>query len=127
MDTLIELITEENTLQLAIGAHEWCRCTLVQGERQTYLGSETMTYVAGHLLELLREQPDEAAEGSKSSPWIWVLSLTEAHATLYLMERTKQHGLDLLWQDEEAKEIGHMRLSSEEAARWRVQLSELIL
>jgi len=54
----------------------------------------------------------------------WVLSLAEAHCTLYVAKRHSER--ILFWQNAEAKVIGTIKLSEVEMVQWRKQLEMLL-
>ena len=89
-----------------------------------YLGAETLSYLVSRLLTALSHDPEEVIGEISGHKVRWVLSLTEAHCTLYVAVCHSER--ILFWQNAEAKVIGTIKLSEVEMAQWRKQLEMLL-
>lgn len=119
---MVNLNGEGGTLRIDIGENDWSRCELVTDEEEIYLGAETKEILVERLLNGLRIDAtiDGEIEGRKVR---WVLSLSEAHASLYAS--TDAADRTLFCQDKNGAVIGRISLSSGRSEEWRRQLEAL--
>jgi hypothetical protein len=100
----------------------WSRCTLSpDGGEPRFLGADDIGIIAGRLLmNLAADQPPTTELAGR--PVRWVLSLAEAHHSLF----TYMDGLDrvLVWQDADGCRLRTgFRLSDAQFREWREQLA----
>lgn len=123
VDTVV-LDGHGGSLRIEAGPKGWCRCELISS-RRTYLGAANIDHLTSRLLAALDEDLEGDAIGEILGYEVsWVMSLSEAHCTLYAT--TGGPDLTLFWQDAEAKLIGAIRLSRDQRFRWRQQLESLV-
>jgi hypothetical protein len=122
MNKLIQLHQNQWILQFTLSTDDWCEFALI-GEKQTYrLGAERLCYVAERLFHVLCE--DDEQVNSDNQSYSWVLSLAEIHSSLYVVQ--KGDSKCLLWQDENAKDLAEICLSSVDCLTWCNQLKQII-
>lgn len=124
----IVLRTDGGTLvlQLGPGTNRWTRCYL-EGDQSVFLGAETASYLVKSLLIAVG---DEAGLETRE-PFIepsgrearWILSLSEAHCSLYLT--AVDSGRLLFWMDGEGKNIANLVLTPKDCLEWSRQLEEV--
>ncbi len=121
----LKLQAQDNFLSIAIDENGWAELTLTGPER-IYLGADTWQVIGPRLLSYLRTgDVSGRAYDSRINgyPVACLLTLSEAHHTLYVAQ-SGSDGL-LFWQDagSPALPITAMRLSPERCAQWQESLA----
>lgn len=120
----IGLRTANDNLYLRVEENGWTKCYLSKQGSETFLGADTISNIASRLLGNLTEAEVEPSGEIDGQSVHWVMSLSEAHHTLYYYRQ----GIDriLLWQDAQANLIAKSMLSNAELQKWREQLIPFI-
>jgi hypothetical protein len=108
------------------GVAGWARCSLVpaDGGPQRFLGADALDIIAGRLVAGLDAGNEDTASAPGSSAERCVLTLFEAHHSLYL----RRDGGECVFrlQDGEGRTVETvLRLSDWQARRWRTLLAPL--
>ncbi len=113
---MIQLFANQYCFKIDTTDNDWCKCWLITGENETYLGAERLKYLKDHLLAGLDDSPKENSGRLLEANFNWVLSLSEVHTTLY----AEMDGQDrvLFFQDANAKEVCRIRLSHDQCLQW---------
>jgi len=113
---MIQLFANQYCFKIDTTDNDWCKCWLITGENETYLGAERLKYLKDHLLAGLDDSPKENSGRLLEDNFSWVLSLSEVHTTLY----AEMDGQDrvLFFQDANAKEVCRIRLSQDRCSQW---------
>lgn len=112
------------SLRMRIGTEGWCKCELITTHSSTFLGADNIDQLAGRLLAALDEKHQHTIGEINGYKVSWVLSLSEAHCTLYAA--TCGLGRILFWQDANARLIGTIRLDQQQCAQWHKRLEASI-
>lgn len=98
------MILEFGSAQITfdVDADGWCKVRLVRDGQETFLGAESWRIIRERLLKCF-STPCLAQDHE------WVLSLSEAHHTLYRRESNGE--LELCWQDPKANFLPGIMLS----------------
>jgi predicted ATP-grasp superfamily ATP-dependent carboligase len=123
MGNIVQLDGSGGSIHIDIAPDQWSRCYLVT-RNSIELGAETSSYLVSHLLTALDNDTEELIGEISGHKVKWVLSLAEAHCTLYVAKGDSER--ILFWQDAFAKVIGIIKLSEVEMAQWRKQLEMLL-
>ncbi len=131
VDKLI-LPAENNSLVIEVDAEGWAQCYLAgyAGQERVFLGADDFSVIVTRLNAGLSEHNilDERGAGSIEGHRVaWLLSLAEAHHTLYIA----LCGSDrlLFWQDASRSPVsivGTMRLSSAQCIQWQQSLMAVL-
>ena len=125
MGRLTQLCTADTCLQIGHQTKDWCQLWLVRGENARYLGSTNLNYLVNRLQSVLCNHDQSSIGEIQGHPVCWVLSLDEAHTTLYITIATTEAHRLLFWQDRDARIIDTMTLSTDDGIEWRQQLHKL--
>ena len=117
------LRADTQRIELDVTDPGWCRCWLYDGANRIYLGAETSRYIQSHLLDGLENNPEKIAGIINGEEVYWILSLEEAHHTLYCTVSNEDK--ILFWQDKYAKIISEIKLPAEKVNEWIDQLKAL--
>lgn len=118
---VMSLTCAEGELKIEQTTPEWWRCWFETEIQVAYLGAEGPRYLLPRLLSAVRRMIGQDSEYRPVDSFEWILSLAEAHSSLYL-GRTEA-GIELIWQDAEARTIGRMRPSGDRLLEWERELS----
>lgn len=121
---MLSLCADEQCIEIDTTSPNWCKCWLRNGEDVTYLGAESLKYLRDHLLRSFDASPKEGSSSLQGHKVGWILSLAEAHHTLYMSIETDDRVL--FWQDKNATVINTTRLSQKEILHWQNQLELLM-
>jgi len=125
----LTLEARDNSLLIEVDRNAWAQCYLVE-DSQTYLGAESIGFIASRLLAWLRDGslPGRASAGEINGvPVSCLVPLAEAHHVLYV----GNDGLDclLFWQNARPAPpilAGAMRLSTEQRRQWQKQIASTL-
>jgi hypothetical protein len=121
MAPVITLEGEGGALRLETDARGWTDCFLVAGGGETYLGGDTRARLVPRLLAGLDPLAGPPIGRLAGHDVHWVLTLSEAHHTLYAAD---ENGARLLiWQAPDTAVAGTISLSPARQAEWRSRLT----
>lgn len=120
---MLQLCASEDCIYVDTTDSRWCKCWLIKGEEIVFLGAESLKYVMDHLLSGLDNNSKKTVGNLLGYDVWWVLSLAEAHHTLYAAMANEDR--ILLWQDKNANVISTVRLSQIQYLLWHDQLENL--
>ena len=123
MPIVIRLCANNYCIEIDITNRYWCKCWLVIDDNSTYLGAENLKYLKDHLLAGFDDRPQKISGHLCDDGFSWVLSLAEAHTTLYFTKNGQ--GRVLLLQDTNGKDICRIDLSRNKYLEWRNQITSI--
>lgn len=110
------LVAASARLEIDCDASGWCDATLDANGRHR-LGSETRNVLVDRLVRALRNELSGPSSGElEGVSVVWVLSLSERHASIYAAHRDGMR--NLYFQDAEGKLIARLALGTEEREEW---------
>jgi RHS repeat-associated protein len=112
---------------LLIEQHEdedWYYCTLLVGIRRFYLGADVARCLFPRLLAAIRGNAPGPVSQLKGVAVRWVLSLAEAHASLYVGEEPRY--TLLFWEDEDGELAATLKLVPADVKQWQEEIERII-
>jgi hypothetical protein len=120
----LKLGGEDGDLLITVDENDWAKCYLLTRDSNIFLGTDTIYIVSERLILNLKGVKRKPA-GELAGCIVWqVISLYEAHHTLYFY--IKDEVRKLLWQDGEAKLVATTNLSKDQYREWKRLLTPLI-
>ena len=108
--------TDGGRLDLDISPDGWCKCWLLADGHRRYLGADAAKRVISRLIAGLRGENSEASDEIAGHQVYWVLTLSEAHCTLYVA--CTNSGRLFYIQDANAEVIAMVSLSHASVTEW---------
>jgi len=121
--TLTLAADDRRRIELTIDATGWSRCSLLRDNRRHYLGAESITTLAARFADAFADRAPRSDGEIDGRPIEWILSLSEAHCTLYL-ERGAA-GWVLHIQSPDGKWIASAPIAISRARDWVRQLLDV--
>ncbi|TYQ24578.1 hypothetical protein PseudUWO311_18515 [Pseudanabaena sp. UWO311] len=119
----LKLEGEDGDLHITVDENGWAKCYLLTRDSNIFLGTDAIYILAERLILNLKDVKRKPA-GELDGCIVWaVISLYEAHHTLYFYIRDEVRVL--LWQDEEAKLVATTKLSEEQYGEWQRLLTDV--
>ena len=117
----VELEGEGGNFTINVDNNGWAKCYLLVGDSKIFLGADDIRILAQRLISHLEDERREPVGEIAGHLVYWVVSLFEAHYTLYFY---REGGVRvLLWQDEMAKLVATVKLDGKQYQKWRKQLA----
>jgi hypothetical protein len=119
---LVQLKSNEFILQFS--KEDWCKVTLILSGQKHYLGADSRSLVLQRLFNGLTKDFDFSSDRINGVPVSGVLTLFEAHHTIYLGEIDGKRCL--YFQDGDYRIIAEVLLSDSDLSLWIEDLREHI-
>ena len=98
------LYMTDGKIYMLVDIYGWARCTLMQGKSEYYLGADLIEKIAKSILKNMGAADRESADGIEGGKRRWVLSLSEAHCSMYY--RKCAEGRVVFLEDRNRKTVG---------------------
>lgn len=111
----------DDVLSFQVENGQWCKCYLQTQSERRFLGAEVCDVLISRLERVFDKEAGSTAGAIDGTPVRWILSLSEAHHSLYATTPDKEQ-VHLFWQDPQAIVV-HKMLST--ASQWQDLLKQL--